>query len=104
MKTQKKRSGTSGDVRFDLLLRFSIVVFPLPNAHHVLHQQAHGGDAGPAHGAQSDWLSTGFYQFHQVAVQTDGGHGHGDEEFAQFLQRGKDFRRDTRHARKGCDY
>ena len=70
----------------------------------MLHQQAHGGDAGPAHSAQSDWLSTGFYQFHQVAVQTDGGHGHGDEEFTQFLQRGKDFRRNTRHARKGCDY
>lgn len=70
----------------------------------MLHQQAHGGDAGPAHGAQSDWLSTGFYQFHQVAVQTDGGHGHGDEEFAQFLQRGKDFRGDTRHTRKGCNH
>ena len=70
----------------------------------MLHQQAHNGDAGPAHGPQSDWLTAGFYQFHQVAVQTDGGHGHGDEEFAQFLQRGKDFCRYTRHTREGRDH
>ena len=55
----------------------------------MLHQQADGGNSRPAAGAEKDWLSAAFDQFHHVAVQTDGSHGHDDKEFGQLFQRCK---------------
>ena len=78
--------------------------FHLPDSKHMLHGKTGDRDTDPTAETKSEWFAAGFDQLYHVAVQTDGGHGHGDEEFAQFLQRGEDFRRDTRHARKGCDY
>ena len=55
----------------------------------MLHQQADDGDAHPAAGTQHDGLAARFDQLDDVAVEADGGHGHDDHEFRQFLQRGK---------------
>lgn len=67
----------------------------LPDPQYMLHQQADGGDSGPAAGTQNDRLAAAFDQFYHIAVQTDGSHGHDDEELGKLFQRGERICADT---------
>lgn len=52
----------------------------------MLHCKADYCNSNPAGSTEKDWLSTGFDQFHNIAVQTDRSHSHDNEEFRQFFQ------------------
>ena len=52
----------------------------------MLHQQADAGDGNPAEKTKKDGFSAGTDQFDNIGVQTDGRHGHNDEEFGEFLE------------------
>ena len=52
-----------------------------------LHQQADGDNGDPAAKSQGNGFAAVFHQFDHIRVQSDGSHGHDDEELAERLER-----------------
>ena len=70
----------------------------------MLHAEAHRRDSEPAAEPCEDRFPSGLYELDDVRVQTDGGHGHDDQEFAQLFQRGSDICGKLEHGRDyGCE-
>ena len=76
----------------------------LPDAEHVLHQQAHARDADPAAKAHDERLAAGLDELDDVRVQSDGTHGHHDQELAERLERGEHARRHAHAHAHGRDH
>lgn len=75
----------------------------LPDVHDVLHQKAHGRDAGPAAGTQKNRLAARFDELDDIGVESNGSHGQNDEELAEFFQRLINGIRDAESACDGRD-
>lgn len=70
----------------------------------MLHQQAHARDADPAAKAHDERLAAGFDELDDVCVQSDGAHGHHDQELAERLERGEHARRHAHAHAHGRDH
>ena len=70
----------------------------LENTDECLHTKTSQDDSNPAEGSEQDSLPTGFDHSDKISFETDGAHGHDDEEFGELLKRGKDT---TGHTERG---
>ena len=70
----------------------------------MLHQQAHARNADPAAKAHDERLSAGPDELDDVRVQSDGTHGHHDQELAERLERGEHARRHAHAHAHGRDH
>lgn len=59
----------------------------LPDTQDMLHSQAYQCYTRPAAGSGKNRFASGFNEFDDICVKSDGSHCHNNEKFAQFLQR-----------------
>ena len=62
----------------------------LENAYKGLHTEAGEDDGNPADGSEDNGFSAGFDHSDQICFETDGTHGHDNEEFGELFEWGKE--------------
>ena len=62
----------------------------LENADKGLHTKTGEDDGNPAKGSEDNRFATGFNHGNQIGFETDGTHGHDNEEFGKLFERGKE--------------
>lgn len=72
--------------------------FVLENADKGLHTKTSEDDGNPADGSENNGFSAGFDHSDQIGFESDGTHGHDNEEFGELFERGKEA---TRHTERG---
>ena len=75
--------------------------FVLENADKGLHTKTSEDDSNPADGSEDNRFSAGFDHSDQISFETDGTHGHDNEEFGKLFERGKETTRHTERGQKG---
>ena len=62
----------------------------LENVDKGLHTKTGEDDGNPAKGSEDDRFTTGSNHGNQIGFETDGTHGHDNEEFGELFERGKE--------------
>ena len=70
----------------------------LENTNQCLHAKTGEDDGNPAKGSEDNRFATGSNHGNQIGFETDGTHGHDDEEFRELFERGKEA---TGHTERG---
>ena len=70
----------------------------LENADKGLHTKTGEDDGNPADGTENNGFSAGFNHSYQIGFETDGTHGHDNEEFGELFEWGKET---TGHTKRG---
>ena len=63
-----------------------------------MHAKTGEDDSNPAKGSEDNRFATGSNHGNQIGFETDGTHGHDDEEFRELFERGKEA---TGHTERG---
>ena len=66
-----------------------------------MHAKAGEDDGNPAKGSEDNRFATGSDHGNQIGFETDGAHGHDDEEFGELFERGEEAARHTKRGKKG---
>ena len=73
----------------------------LENTDKGLHTETSQDDGNPAEGTKKNRFSTGFDHGDEIGFETDGTHGHDDEEFGELFERWKEAIADTEGSKDG---
>ena len=73
-------------------------LFVLENTNQCLHAKTGEDDGNPAKGSKKNGFTAGFDHGYQIGFETDGTHGHDNEEFGELFERGEEA---TRHTERG---
>ena len=73
----------------------------LENTNQCLHAKTGKDDGNPAKGSKKNGLATGFDHSDKIGFETDGAHGHDNEEFGELFERGEEAARHTKRGKKG---
>ena len=72
--------------------------FVLEDTDKGLHTKTGEDDGNPTDGSEDNGFSAGFDHGYQICFETDGTHGHDNEEFGELFERGKET---TGHTERG---